>query len=908
MKKLIYRMTSLLLLLTTIGFSSWAQTCNKPKNLDVKLHNRVWYDAQVTWQTPDPDAQAFVSTDTLMVYNNGPYITSHGTGFQGANISTTSPSEQTKARSMHGHFGYVTMDDFTLTAKTALKYIDVYAMTAGGSYGLSDPRMTGASLGIYDDDPIANPSAKLIWGSVRDLNDSLGGKLMSVTFSGTYLTAPNETQSNREPIWKVRMKMDTTLPAGKYWVAFSVFPPVLGTTPCFIFARTPAGPIPGNSYSINGVPSTGSNNPLFVYDAVFDIYGIYQENAVKGYELRRNDSLIYAGNGAITNFYDKLPAEEKSYTYDLKALWLKDDCVSDSVFKTVHMEETPCNTPVSFREVTQDFEANPFPELDKCWQMFAVGHPPIIRITNHWDSAGLSVPEGFLFHGGKGALKYFTNNSYVGAMDTGFLYSPAFRSEGKKMIVSFWTYRFTLWPFAYDHILAYSVPYGTAIDSTIQPNLKVYKSTSKEPQTSFNKEGWYKHSFAIDGTNWSDTAYQLIFAFTAGGGGGSSTIFFDDVTIEEADLPEGSCETPTTPQVKYSEDKAQLVWGAPGAFEFNKGEIYHGLGGIESGMAPAPGLSKYNLTIASRFEPSDLKGLGIIEGTKLKSVSFVPGLKQTVDDFMVKIWQGGKVIEGLYSPGKEVYTQSFDKSAMETREWFEVELEVPVEIDPTKELWFGISCNVKAPGANGPFICDAVKQSRAFGKGNLLLSSDFQQWTTLEEMNVNFNINWCLKAKVEIPFVFAPIPIDPAAEVKEYTVYRDGVKLSTVNALAYTDHSIEAGKTDYQYAVSAHYNTGCNSPKIEAVLYQEPPTAIRGEEKGLTDAFRVYPNPANQQINITGENIRKVEVYNHIGQLVDVQTVSCNQIYTGSYKNGLYVLKITNAKGYTETKQIVILH
>ena len=62
----------------------------------------------------------------------------------------------------------------------------------------------------------------------------------------------------------------------------------------------------------------------------------------------------------------------------------------------------------------------------------------------------------------------------------------------------------------------------------------------------------------------------------------------------------------------------------------------------------------------------------------------------------------------------------------------------------------------------------------------------------------------------------------------------------------------------------------------------------------LEQSLKVYPNPTSNVLNIEGEGMTNIEVYNTIGQRVMMQQVDGNkaQVNTESLENGLYVVRI----------------
>ena len=74
------------------------------------------------------------------------------------------------------------------------------------------------------------------------------------------------------------------------------------------------------------------------------------------------------------------------------------------------------------------------------------------------------------------------------------------------------------------------------------------------------------------------------------------------------------------------------------------------------------------------------------------------------------------------------------------------------------------------------------------------------------------------------------------------------------------------------------------------------------------NATRIYPNPANNVLNINANsNINRVEVYNMMGQMVGSYNVNDmnTQINTTSFANGIYTVKINTENG-TLTKKFTV--
>ena len=73
--------------------------------------------------------------------------------------------------------------------------------------------------------------------------------------------------------------------------------------------------------------------------------------------------------------------------------------------------------------------------------------------------------------------------------------------------------------------------------------------------------------------------------------------------------------------------------------------------------------------------------------------------------------------------------------------------------------------------------------------------------------------------------------------------------------------------------------------------------------------FTVYPNPATTVVNIKGEDMRTVYVYNALGKLVQVVEADDEefvQVTISGYAPGYYFLKIQLSDGQFVNKKIIV--
>lgn len=70
----------------------------------------------------------------------------------------------------------------------------------------------------------------------------------------------------------------------------------------------------------------------------------------------------------------------------------------------------------------------------------------------------------------------------------------------------------------------------------------------------------------------------------------------------------------------------------------------------------------------------------------------------------------------------------------------------------------------------------------------------------------------------------------------------------------------------------------------------------------------IYPNPASDLINVTAENLTKINIYNSIGQLIYSQEVNANEVKvsTDSWANGLYYINVETKDGFKSSQKVIV--
>ena len=73
------------------------------------------------------------------------------------------------------------------------------------------------------------------------------------------------------------------------------------------------------------------------------------------------------------------------------------------------------------------------------------------------------------------------------------------------------------------------------------------------------------------------------------------------------------------------------------------------------------------------------------------------------------------------------------------------------------------------------------------------------------------------------------------------------------------------------------------------------------------DRVKIYPNPANSAIFVEGEDIKAVEVYNSLGQMVaDVEGSAKTTVNVASFDNGVYFVKVVANDGTVKTQKVAV--
>jgi len=112
------------------------------------------------------------------------------------------------------------------------------------------------------------------------------------------------------------------------------------------------------------------------------------------------------------------------------------------------------------------------------------------------------------------------------------------------------------------------------------------------------------------------------------------------------------------------------------------------------------------------------------------------------------------------------------------------------------------------------------------------------------------------------------------------------------NITSYTDGNMEIGT--YYYQLKVVYNNGLESVPAKTVDdddYLVINVTYTSENQNIT--ARIYPNPATDFVNIEGINVKTIQVFNSLGQLVE-ENENSQVVDVRSYPSGIYMIVIDN--------------
>ena len=272
--------------------------------------------------------------------------------------------------------------------------------------------------------------------------------------------------------------------------------------------------------------------------------------------------------------------------------------------------------------------------------------------------------------------------------------------------------------------------------------------------------------------------------------------------------------------VQYN--NVHLTWDAPTGqgewMAWDSGMNNDGIGLTEAGT----------FYVASHWDPSDLTPYN---GLNITKIQFFPRTEMDAT-YVLKVWTGANA-------GTEVLSQNIDSYT--ALEWNEIELDTPVTIDASQELWFGYETTHDA----GDYPAGTDEGPAIAGHGDMI-SMDGTTWEPLSVYGLDYN--WNLQAWA-IGNNRKTIPLQKGSGLNNLTqdnhdsrtitlhqrnlsgfkIYRDDnlvAEIEDPGITEYYDEDLAGGS--YSYEVTAVYDDGESEPTdpAEAEIFINGPQDV----------------------------------------------------------------------------------
>ncbi|MBO4488368.1 MAG: T9SS type A sorting domain-containing protein [Bacteroidales bacterium] len=256
------------------------------------------------------------------------------------------------------------------------------------------------------------------------------------------------------------------------------------------------------------------------------------------------------------------------------------------------------------------------------------------------------------------------------------------------------------------------------------------------------------------------------------------------------------------------------------------------------------------------------------------------GADEGVTNAKVRVYATDELNSG---PGHMIYEQNFTPVAG----WNIVELTYPVLIDGG-DLWIGAYATQPADVYLFSFDALLYNQYSAWFKNG-------SAWRQLASLSSEYNTNWCIKGVVD------GTPMTPWMSITngEGTLYPMQNQNVTIN---YSTAGMALNES--KNGVLEFFSSAYNNP-VEVLNVTLTYTNVSVVERQIN--ISVYPNPAVENLNITSDQIERVEIYNLNGQMIYTGTFSDSHVTipTKDFAAGMYTVKVTTAN-QTTTHKVVI--
>ena len=157
-------------------------------------------------------------------------------------------------------------------------------------------------------------------------------------------------------------------------------------------------------------------------------------------------------------------------------------------------------------------------------------------------------------------------------------------------------------------------------------------------------------------------------------------------------------------------------------------------------------------------------------------------------------------------------------------------------------------------------------------------------------------------------FVTDPVEYEGYPEEVGFEYQKEGGELQTVEGIINEFHKIMASVNNLE--ASSTYTVYAYA-KVNGTTYYGTSTTFTTWTEGvneLENSLKLYPNPTSEVLNLVGEGMTKVEIYNTMGQCVIAEEVNGNAIIsTSALNNGVYFVRIYAESGEMVTRSFSVV-
>ncbi|MBO4654500.1 MAG: fibronectin type III domain-containing protein [Bacteroidales bacterium] len=487
----------------------WVWSQNTPPN-NVTVNALSFDKIRVAWEVPDGTTQP----SRLNLFNQADMVTHPGAGYHGADVSALYGGQGSYGMNSNAYSKFWLADDFTLTSAAWVREMDFFAYQTGSS---TISTFTGCFVNIFDTEPI-DSTAVPVWTS--DTTSCMS----STSWTGIYRTTGTAMEDTTRPIMRIVAEINTTLPAGHYWVAVC-FTGSMETGPW-----SPPRAILGEVSTGNAIQYLPDDNmwgpwedgtSLEQLGMPFIVRGEFVSENLRGFNVYRDQ---YQLNSALIEGFDYVEdalEEEHEYCYTVEAVYATGaPAMSDNVCATTPYN--PCRIVTmpyheSFDTYGSGYNAYPDVAYPTCWTK--------INTTTSTSTSTLSYPyisTTYCFSEPGSLYMSAGTNYYTMAI------TPLLDSNN----ININTLRATVKIKKSSSTSNYNLVVGTIVNPMDASTFEPYDTL-----TLANNTNW--QLFQVDFNQYQGNAHYI--ALRSGNGSASNTVYVDDFTLDF--IP--SCESPS---------------------------------------------------------------------------------------------------------------------------------------------------------------------------------------------------------------------------------------------------------------------------------------------------------------------------------------------------------------------------